>query len=46
MNKNKLIDEEKIEKIISELTLNEKVAMCHGNGLFRTEGVKRLNIPQ
>ncbi|AQR92992.1 glycoside hydrolase family 3 C-terminal domain-containing protein [Clostridium saccharoperbutylacetonicum] len=45
MNKNKLIDEEKIEKIISELTLNEKVAMCHGNGLFRTEGVKRLNIP-
>ncbi|AGF54088.1 beta-glucosidase [Clostridium saccharoperbutylacetonicum] len=45
MDKNELIDEEKIEKIISELTLKEKVAMCHGNGLFRTEGVKRLNIP-
>jgi beta-glucosidase len=45
MSKNELIDEEKIEKIISELTLKEKVAMCHGNGLFRTEGVKRLNIP-
>ncbi|SFU39865.1 beta-glucosidase [Clostridium sp. DSM 8431] len=34
-----------IEDIISKLTLEEKVSMCHGAGLFRTEGVKRLNIP-
>ncbi|MDR3593755.1 glycoside hydrolase family 3 C-terminal domain-containing protein [Clostridium sp.] len=45
MNKNISINDERIEEIISELTLEEKVAMCHGNGLFRTEGVKRLNIP-
>lgn len=40
-----LSNEEKIEELIAELTLEEKVGMCHGNGLFRTEGVKRLNIP-
>jgi beta-glucosidase len=45
MNKDISINDERIEEIISELTLEEKVAMCHGNGLFRTEGVKRLNIP-
>ncbi len=37
--------EEKIEKLVSELTLEEKIGMIHGNGLFRTEGVKRLGIP-
>lgn len=45
MTKNILKYEEKIEEIIAELTIEEKAAMCHGNGLFRTEGVKRLNIP-
>lgn len=40
-----LVDTQKIEEIISKLTLEEKVAMCHGNGLFRTEGVERLDIP-
>lgn len=39
------MNNERIEEIISMLTLEEKVAMCHGNGLFRTEGVKRFNIP-
>ena len=34
-----------IEEIISKLTLEEKVGMCHGAGLFRTAGIKRLNIP-
>lgn len=28
--------EEKIEKLVSELTLEEKIGMIHGNGLFRT----------
>lgn len=45
MIKHVLINEEKIEELIAELTIEEKAAMCHGNGLFRTEGVKRLNIP-
>jgi beta-glucosidase len=34
-----------IEEIISKMTLEEKVSMCHGNGLFRTEAVERLGIP-
>lgn len=34
----------KIEEIIKCLTLEEKVGMIHGAGLFRTEGVKRLGI--
>jgi len=45
MAKDILNIEEKIEEIISKLTLEEKSAMCHGNGLFRTGGVERLNIP-
>ncbi|BCZ44163.1 glycosyl hydrolase [Clostridium gelidum] len=45
MIKATLNNEEKIEELIAELTLEEKVGMCHGNGLFRTEGIKRLNIP-
>lgn len=36
---------EVIEELISKLTIEEKSAMIHGAGLFRTEGVKRLNIP-
>ncbi|GFP75691.1 beta-glucosidase family protein [Clostridium fungisolvens] len=35
----------KIKEIIEEMTLEEKVSMIHGNGLFRTEAVKRLGIP-
>jgi beta-glucosidase len=36
---------EHIEKLISQLTLEEKVGMIHGNGLFSTKGVERLGIP-
>lgn len=35
----------KIKELISEMTLEEKVSMIHGNGLFRTEAVERLGIP-
>ncbi|MBK1810183.1 glycoside hydrolase family 3 C-terminal domain-containing protein [Clostridium sp. YIM B02505] len=35
----------KIKEIIEEMTLEEKVSMLHGNGLFRTEAVERLGIP-
>lgn len=37
--------EEKIEELLRELTLEEKLDMIHGAGLFRTEGVPRLGIP-
>lgn len=39
------IIEKEIENILTQLTLDEKIGMIHGNGLFRTEGVARLGIP-
>lgn len=39
------MNSEVIEDLISKLTIEEKSAMIHGAGLFRTDGVKRLNIP-
>lgn len=36
---------EKVEELVSMMTLEEKAGMCHGNGLFRTGGVPRLGIP-
>lgn len=36
---------DKIEVLISQLTLQEKIDMIHGNGLFTTKGVERLGIP-
>ena len=38
--KNKLID-----SILKQLTLEEKINMIHGTGLFHNGGVERLNIP-
>lgn len=37
--------ENKVEEILKQLTLEEKIGMIHGAGLFRTEGVERLAIP-
>ncbi len=37
--------EKKIEELLSQLTLDEKIGMIHGDGLFRTKGVERLSIP-
>ncbi len=34
-----------IENLLSQLTLDEKIGMIHGNGLFQTAGVERLKIP-
>lgn len=34
-----------IEEILKELTPEEKIAMIHGAGLFRTGAVERLGIP-
>lgn len=36
---------ERIEDLISQMTLDEKLGMIHGNELFRTKGVERLGIP-
>ncbi len=35
----------KTEALLSELTLKEKIRMIHGNGLFQSGDVKRLQIP-
>lgn len=37
--------DEKIEELISQLTLEEKIDMIHGCALFSTKGVERLGIP-
>ncbi|WP_235828920.1 beta-glucosidase family protein [Anaerosacchariphilus polymeriproducens] len=39
------VDETMIEKLVEQLTLEEKIGMIHGAGLFRTGGVERLGIP-
>ena len=39
------INDSKIENIITQMTLEEKIAMLHGNGLFSSPGVERLGIP-
>lgn len=38
--------EAKIDQIIQQLTLEEKVAMCHAQSKFSTPGVPRLGIPE
>ena len=35
-----------IDKLISQMTLEEKVGMLHGNSMFANGGVKRLGIPE
>ncbi len=35
----------KIEHLLGQMTLEEKVGMIHGNSLFTSAGVKRLGIP-
>lgn len=34
-----------VDNLLKQLTLDEKISMIHGNGIFRTEGVERLGIP-
>lgn len=36
----------KIEQLISKMTLQEKINMLHGNALFSSDGIKRLNVPE
>ena len=34
-----------LENLIGEMTLEEKIGMIHGQGIFHTKGVERLGIP-
>lgn len=35
-----------IEKLVSQMTLEEKIGMLHGNSMFSTGAVERLGIPE
>ncbi len=37
--------EDQVESLLQELTLEEKLSMIHGCGIFRTAAVERLGIP-
>lgn len=41
----KKIDETRIEELLSQLTLEEKISLIHGEGIFQSGGVPRLDIP-
>ncbi|WP_281238215.1 glycoside hydrolase family 3 C-terminal domain-containing protein [Flavobacterium praedii] len=36
----------KIDQLIAQMTLEEKIGMLHGNSMFANGGVKRLGIPE
>ena len=38
--------EERVQSTLSQLTLEEKVALCHAEGKFASSGVPRLGIPE
>lgn len=39
------MERHEIEELVNELTLDEKIGMIHGTGIFHTGGVERLDIP-
>nr|WP_314464671.1 glycoside hydrolase family 3 C-terminal domain-containing protein [uncultured Clostridium sp.] len=39
------MERHEIDELVKELTLEEKIEMIHGQGIFHTGGVKRLDIP-
>ncbi|WP_029502330.1 beta-glucosidase family protein [Lachnoclostridium phytofermentans] len=41
----KKVNETIIENLLSQMTLEEKIGLIHGNGIFRSGGVERLGIP-
>lgn len=43
--KNEKKAEKEIEKLIKKMTLDEKISMIHGAGIFRSGSVDRLGIP-
>lgn len=45
-DKEKVQMEQRIEKLIKKMTLEEKVGLLHGNSKFYVAGVERLGIPE
>jgi beta-glucosidase len=45
-SKSDKIIETKIQSLIKQLTLKEKISMLHANGIFSAGGIQRLGIPQ
>lgn len=43
---NDKMQEEKIHSLISQMTLEEKVSLLHGNSKFYVSGIKRFAIPE
>lgn len=39
------MERHEIEELLNKLTLEEKIGMIHGTGIFHTDGVERLDIP-
>jgi beta-glucosidase len=39
------VDENYIEGLLQQMTLDEKIGMVHGTALFHTDGIPRLGIP-
>jgi beta-glucosidase len=38
--------DQEIDKLVAQMTLEEKIGMLHGNSMFTSGGVKRLGIPE
>ena len=38
--------QEKLQELLEQLTLDEKIGMIHGGSLFGTNAVERLGIPE
>lgn len=46
LTRNKTVSQDKqIESLLSQMTLEEKIGMLHGNTMFSSSGVPRLGIP-
>ena len=42
---NTFAQENKVEELVSQLTLEEKALLCAGNGMWQTNAIERLGIP-
>ena len=40
-----MLTETQINNLLDEMNLEEKIGMVHGDEIFATKGVKRLNVP-
>ena len=41
----KSVDMEKIQQLVSEMTLEEKASLCSGRDAWSTKPIERLNVP-